>query len=87
MRRRLEFLADQVDWLLGDVACLAMMALFLPLVPVFKVQISFFSSRLQLSGEYRQRSARKNAMSSAWVSSAILASFIIFLISSRCPAP
>ena len=36
MRRRLEFLADQVGWLLGDVACLAMMALFLPLVPVFK---------------------------------------------------
>lgn len=36
MRRRLEFLADQVGWLLGDVARLAMMALFLPLVPVFK---------------------------------------------------
>lgn len=36
MRRRLEFLADRVGWLLGDVACLAMMALFLPLAPVFK---------------------------------------------------
>ena len=36
MRRRLKFLADQVGWLLGDVACLAMMTLFLPLVPVFK---------------------------------------------------
>ena len=36
MRRRLEILADQVGWLLGDVACLAMMAQFLPLVPVFK---------------------------------------------------
>ncbi|MBR3314244.1 MAG: hypothetical protein IKG18_08910 [Atopobiaceae bacterium] len=36
MRRRLEFWADQVGWLLGDVACLAMVAVFLPLVPVFK---------------------------------------------------
>ena len=36
MRRRLEFLADQVGWLLGDVACLVVVALFIPLVPVFK---------------------------------------------------
>lgn len=36
MRRRLEFLADQVCWLLGDAACLVMVALFIPLVPVFK---------------------------------------------------
>ena len=36
MRRRLEFLADQVGWLLCDVACLAMLTLFLPLVPEFK---------------------------------------------------
>lgn len=36
MRRRLEFLADQVGWLLGDAACLVMVVLFLPLVPVFK---------------------------------------------------
>ena len=36
MRRRLEFLADQAGWLLGDVACLVMVALFIPLVPVFK---------------------------------------------------
>lgn len=31
MRRRLAFIADQVGWLLGDIAC------FLPLVPVFKM--------------------------------------------------
>lgn len=36
MRRRVEFLDGQVGWLLGDVACLAMVALFIPLVPVFK---------------------------------------------------
>ncbi len=36
MRRRLEFWADQVGWLLGDVACLAMVVLFLPVVPVLK---------------------------------------------------
>ena len=29
-------MADQIGWLLGDVACLAIMALFIPLVPVFK---------------------------------------------------
>ena len=32
----MEFLADQVGWLLGDAACLVMVALFMPLVPVFK---------------------------------------------------
>lgn len=36
MRRRIEFLADQAGWLLGDVACLVMVAVFLPLAPVFK---------------------------------------------------
>lgn len=36
MRRRIEFLADQAGWLLGDVACLVMVAVFMPLVPVFK---------------------------------------------------
>lgn len=36
MRRRMEFLADQVGWLLGDAACLVMVALFMPPVPVFK---------------------------------------------------
>lgn len=36
MRQRLEFLADQVGWLLGNAACLVMVALFMPLVPVFK---------------------------------------------------
>lgn len=36
MRRRIEFLADQVGWLIGDVACLALMVLVLPVVPVFK---------------------------------------------------
>lgn len=36
MRRRLEFWADQTGWLLGDAACLVMVALFIPLVPVFK---------------------------------------------------
>lgn len=36
MGRRLEFLADQVGWLIGDVACLALMVVFLPLVPVSK---------------------------------------------------
>ena len=36
MRRRLEFWADQAGWLMGDVACLAMVVLFLPVVPVFK---------------------------------------------------
>ena len=47
------------------------------LVLNMSLQISFFSSSVQLSGEYRQRSARKNAISSAWVSSVILASFIV----------
>lgn len=36
MRRRLEFWADQAGWLLGDSACLMMVALLIPLVPVFK---------------------------------------------------
>lgn len=36
MRRRIDFLADQAGWLLGDVACLVMVAVFMPLVPVFK---------------------------------------------------
>ena len=36
MRRRIEFLADQAGWLLGDVACLVMVAVFLPLVPMVK---------------------------------------------------
>ncbi len=36
MRRRLEFWADQAGWLLGDAACLVMVALFIPLVSVFK---------------------------------------------------
>lgn len=36
MRRRLEFWADQAGWLLDDAACLVMVALFIPLVPVFK---------------------------------------------------
>lgn len=36
MRRRLAYLADQAGWLLGEVACLVMMAVFLPLLPVFK---------------------------------------------------
>ena len=37
MRRRLAFIADQVGWLLGDVACFLLLILFLPLVPVFKM--------------------------------------------------
>lgn len=36
MRRRLEFWADQAGWLLGDATCLVMVALFIPLVSVFK---------------------------------------------------
>ena len=36
MRRRLEFLADQVGWLLGDAACLAMMALFMKPMAILK---------------------------------------------------
>ena len=36
MRRRLEFWADQAGLLLGDAACLVMVVLFIPLVPVFK---------------------------------------------------
>jgi hypothetical protein len=35
-RRRLEFWVDQDGWLLGDAACLVMVALIVPLVPVFK---------------------------------------------------
>ena len=37
MRRRLAFIADQVGWLLGDVACFLLLILFLPLVPVYKM--------------------------------------------------
>lgn len=36
MRRRIESWADQVGWLIGDVACLTLMVLFLPVVPVLK---------------------------------------------------
>ncbi len=44
MRRRIGFWADQMGWLLGDVACLALMVLFLPVVPVFK---AYYRARLK----------------------------------------
>ncbi len=37
MRCRLAFIADQVGWLLGDVACFLLLILFLPPVPVLKM--------------------------------------------------
>ena len=37
MRDRLAWLGEQVGWLIGIVACLLLMLVLLPLVPLFEV--------------------------------------------------
>ena len=36
MRNRLAWLGEQVGWLIGDVACLLLLIIFLPLIPIFE---------------------------------------------------
>lgn len=46
-RRRLAWFGEQVGWLLGIVACLLLMLILLPLVPVFE---AFDEARRRLGG-------------------------------------
>ena len=34
MRRKLAWLGEQVGWLIGDIACLLVLIIFLPVLPV-----------------------------------------------------
>lgn len=37
MSKRLAWLGEQIGWLLGIIACLLLMLVFLPLVPLFEM--------------------------------------------------